>query len=119
MAACQKDQLSVLVMSPDTDIYHIGLPLQCVTQKQIIVQVSAVNSHQLRLLNLTSLVQALLNDPDLANIDPNLRPQILQTLFVVSGCAHFSADLGKQPFLGISISMHHLSHLETKQLLEH
>ena len=106
-------------MYPDTDTYHIGLPLQCVTQKQIIIQVSAVNSRQLRLLNLTSLVQALYNDPDLAHIDPNLRPQILQTLFVVSGCDYFLADLGKQPFSGISISMHHLSHLETKQIREH
>ena len=62
---------------------------------------SAVNSCQLRLLNLTSLVQALYNDPDLAHIDPNLRPQILQTLFVVSGCDYISffSRLGKATFL--------------------
>ena len=56
---------------------------------------------QLRLLNLASLVQALLNDPDLAHIDPILHPQILQTLFVVSGCDYISffSRLGKATFL--------------------
>ena len=92
---------NILIMSPDTDVYHIGLPLKCVTQKEIIVQVNAVNSRQLRLLNLTALVQALCNDPDLAHINPSLRPQILQTLFVVSGCDYISffSRLGKATFL--------------------
>ena len=48
----------ILIMSPDTD-YHIGLPLQCTTDKQIIVQVSAVSSRQIKLVNLTELVSAL------------------------------------------------------------
>ena len=64
----------VLIVSPDTDVYHIGLPLPCVTQKQILVQMSVINSQQLRLLNLTAFVQALGNDPDLAHLDPGILP---------------------------------------------
>ena len=80
----------VLVISPDTDVYHIGLPLKCVSEKQIIVQLSAVNSSQLKLLNLSALVNALRNDPDLAHIHPRTLPNILQTLYVATGCDYIS-----------------------------
>jgi len=73
-------------LSLDTDVYNSGLPLQCTTDKKIIVQVSAVSSRQTKFLNLTELVRAVRCDPDLAGIDPSILPQILQTLYVVSGC---------------------------------
>ena len=34
----------ILVLAPDTDIYMIGLPLQCTQDKDIIVQISDMNS---------------------------------------------------------------------------
>ena len=34
----------ILVISPDTDLYHIGVPLQCAIHKEVVVQVSLVNS---------------------------------------------------------------------------
>ena len=71
----------ILVISPDTDVYHIGLPLQCAIQKQVIVQVSPVNSKDLKLIHLTQLIKALQDDPDLAGINPSILPQILQTLY--------------------------------------
>ena len=91
----------ILILSPDTDVYQIGLPLQCVTIKQIIVQVSAMNSYQLRLLNLTALVQALQNDPDLAHLHSSALPKTLQVLYVASGCDYtsFFSGLGKGTFL--------------------
>ena len=46
----------ILILSPDTDIYHVGLPLKWVTQKEIIIQISAINSRQLKLLNLNGLI---------------------------------------------------------------
>ena len=33
----------ILIISADTDVYHIGLPLSCTEQKQIVVQVSQGN----------------------------------------------------------------------------
>ena len=91
----------ILIISPDTYVYHIGLPLPCVTQKQILVQVSAINSHQLRLLNLTAFVQALGNDPDLEHLDPGILPHVFQTLYVASGCDYISffSQVGKATFL--------------------
>ena len=57
---------TVLVLSPDTDIYMIGLPLQCTQDKDIIVQTSDMNSWELKLLYMKRLIAAISNDPDLA-----------------------------------------------------
>lgn len=91
----------VLIKSPDTDVYHIGLPLECTHQKQVLVQISPINSRELRLLNLTNLVDAMRRDPDLAAINPTILPQVLQTLYVVSGCDYISffRGIGKATFL--------------------
>ena len=51
-------------------IYIIGLPLKCTQEKEIIVQLSALNSHDVKLLHLQKLITALRDDPDLANIIP-------------------------------------------------
>ncbi len=75
----------ILNVSPDTDVYHIGLLLPCVMLKEIIVQVNAIHSSQLKLLNLTAFVNALKNDPDFTQIDPSILPKVFQTLNVVSG----------------------------------
>ncbi len=99
--ATQTDSDQILILSPDTDVYHIGLPLPCVMHKTIIVQVSTFNSRQLRLLNLTALVQALRNDPDLAHVDPSILPKVFQVLYAASGCDYISyfSGLGKASFL--------------------
>ena len=34
----------ILIISPDTDTYHIGLPIHKDEEKKIVVQVSALNS---------------------------------------------------------------------------
>ena len=60
---------NIPVLSPDTDVYHIGLPLACINNKEIIVQLSAINDKQLKLLHMSSLVKALDHDPDLSKID--------------------------------------------------
>lgn len=92
----------ILVISADmcTDVYHIGLPLCCTKQKEIIVQVNQVSSRQLKLLHLTGLLQALENDPDLAHIDQTILPQILQTIYITTGCdsISFFSKIGKATF---------------------
>ena len=87
-----------IIVSPDTDVYHIGLALPCVTQKQVLLQMSTVNSHQ---LNLTAYVQALGNDLDLAHLDPIILPQVFQTLYPASGCDYISffSQVDKATFL--------------------
>ena len=74
----------ILVVSPDTDVYHIGLPLVTNSGKDIAVQVSAINSKEVRFVNLSALAYALVNDPDLAALKSSDLPQILQTL-----CMHW------------------------------
>ena len=91
----------VLICSPDTDVYHIGLPLQSIQEKQVIVQTSAINSQELQLLHLNHLILALRNDPDLAAVNATILPQVLQTLFVSTGCDYtsFFSGVGKATFL--------------------
>ena len=91
----------VLIISRDTDVYHIGLPLQCTQTKEIMMQVSALSSRELQLLNITNLVQAFKADPDLALVDQEKVPHIMQTLYAVSGCDYvsFFSGVGKATFL--------------------
>ena len=91
----------VLIVSPDTDVYHIGLPLHPFHGKDVIVQISLVNSRELCLLHMNHLVSALRNDPDLAAIRSTILPQVLQTLFVTSGCDYISffSGIGKVTFV--------------------
>ena len=91
---------NILVLSPDTDVYMIGLPLQCTLTKHIIVQISKIGSHELKLLCTKTLIQALANDPDLANIPTNTQATVLQALFVITGCDYISffSGIGKGTF---------------------
>ena len=92
---------TILILSPDTDIYHIGLPLQYGSRKDIIIQISPFNTNELKYLHLSAFVTVLQNDPDLSAIPPHLIPQIFQTLFVASGCDYISffSGIGKATFL--------------------
>ena len=91
----------ILIKSPDTDVYHIGLPLECISRKQVVIQISPINSRELCLLSITVLVDAMQRDPDLAVITPSILPQVLQTLYVVSGCDYtsFFRGIGKVTFI--------------------
>ena len=61
----QTRNTKILVLSPDTDVYMIGMPLECAKSKEVIVQVSKHNARETAFLSLTSLTKALENDPDL------------------------------------------------------
>ena len=91
----------ILVLSPDTDVYMIGLPLQCTQDKEVIVQISDLKSRDLKLLHLNCLVAALVNDPDMASVPTSVRSNIIQALFVVSGCNYvsFFSGIGKASFV--------------------
>ena len=84
-------------MSPDTDVYHIGLTQ---TEKEVMVQINTYCSKSLQFLHLTNLKYALECDPDLSTIDKDLLPKIFQTLYVSTGCDYtsFFSGIGKATF---------------------
>ena len=88
----------LLIISRDTDV---GLPLLCTQTKEIMMQISALNSRELQLVNITNLVQAFKADPDLALLEQDKIPEIMQTVYAVSGCDYISvfSGLGKATFL--------------------
>ena len=66
----------ILIMS---DVYMIGLPLHSTKQKDIILQINTYSARELRFLNLSTMICLLHDDPDLARIDNNILPKIMQT----------------------------------------
>ena len=75
-----------LLYSPDTDVYHIGLPLLQKYPSDVFIQLSPVSSPERKLLHLNSLCDSLSADPDLAVIPSEVCPKFLQTLFICTGC---------------------------------
>lgn len=86
---------NILIFSPDTDVYHIGLThIQLMPSKQIIIQLSKSLSVSPKLLHLNALVQALHDDPDLSPIPTSWIPQAIQSLYVCTGCDYISFFVG-------------------------
>ena len=72
-----------LIFSPDTDVYHIGLPIMALLPEcKIIVQLSKHTDERARHLDMNTLITALHNDPDLSQIPLHVRPHVLQTLCI-------------------------------------
>ena len=90
-----------LILSPDTDVYHIGLPIIANTDLDIIVRLSTFNSLEHRFLDIQALIRALRNDPDLAAIEPREIAPVIQMLYISTGCdfISFFNGLGKVTFL--------------------
>ena len=97
----QTNATRIFIMSPDTDVFCIGLSLESIKPKEIIIQISPLNSRELRLLHLNRLVHALQCDPDLVALPSQIVPQVLQTLYVTTGCDYISffSGIGKATFL--------------------
>lgn len=91
----------VLVMSPDTDVYIIGLALRSTHDKNVMVQVSKYNARELRYLSLSALRLALHHDPELAPLRDGNIELALQAIYVSTGCDYtsFFSGIGKATFL--------------------
>jgi hypothetical protein len=50
------------------------------------MQISALSSKELQLVSITNLVQPFKTDPDLALLEQEKVPEIMQTVYAVSGC---------------------------------
>ena len=100
--AIQCEGQHILVYSPDTDVYVIGLPL-IDSSREYIVQNNVPHSQDLKYVNLNSLVQALKDDPDLASLPGDLVAPCFQVLFTISGCDYISyfTGFGKAAFMNV------------------
>ena len=76
----------ILIYSPDTDTYNIGLGLVSNTTKQFVIQLNVLHASEKKYLSLNNLCTALLNDPDLASLPRNSIFETLQVLFISTGC---------------------------------
>ena len=99
-----------LVFSPDTDVYHIGLPLLDTELHDVYVQLSPATSPELRLLHLNGLCQSLASDPDLALVPYTELPKIIQSLYISTGCDYvsFFPELARQVSSDSSLRMQSL-----------
>ena len=93
----------ILVYSPDTDVYNIGLPLLEELCKECIVQLNLPHAQDLKYMHLNNLMQALQYDPDLASLPRDKLGRAFQMLFICSGCDYISyfSGLGKAVFLNV------------------
>ena len=58
--------------------------------KEVLVQISPINSKDKKFVSLSALHEALCNDSDLACLESAKPAQILQTIFVYTGCDYIS-----------------------------
>ena len=95
------EQQQVLVYSPDTDVYNIGLTIT--TDKECIVQVNLPHTAETKYVHLHNLTLALLSDPDLGSIPRNELNPVLQMLYICSGCDYISyfVGYGKAAFFNV------------------
>ena len=86
-------------------MYHIGLPLISPTDK-VLVQLSKPSEKGLKLLDLCLLADVLKRDPNLSHIADGDVAQIIQTLFVATGCDYvsFFSGIGKNFFYHVFLS---------------
>ena len=94
---------NILVHSPDTDVYNIGLRLMPDISKQVVVQLNLPHVEDLKYLHLNYLIECFNTDPDLATLPQESLPHIMQMLFISTGCDFISyfSGFGKASVLNI------------------
>ena len=93
--ACSAFQCKhAVVYSPDTDTYHIGLPL---VSREVYVRVDMPGSQERKYINIPKLSTAICNDPDLQQLSQPEKVKVMQVLFIATGCDFtlFFRSLGK------------------------
>ena len=86
----------ILVYSPDTDVYNIGLSiLNRISDKDIYVHLNVPHSQIQQYLHLNNLLKALELDPDLASLQRSELANVFQVLFITSGCDYISYFVGQ------------------------
>ena len=90
-----------LVVSPDTDVYHIGLPIVAKHKMDVKVQLSRFNSKELCLLDIGALLDTFSADPELASIPNDKLATTMQMVYLSTGCDYvsFFHGFGKASFI--------------------
>ena len=94
----------ILMYSPDTDVYNIGIAVaNAFPLKEVIVQVNVAQSRELKYIPIHNIIKVLKIDPDIASLPQDDLPAIFHIFFVVSGCDYISyfSGFGKGTFLNI------------------
>lgn len=86
--ALKSEGTNILLYSPDTDVYNIGLGL-AENSKHVMVQLNPPHLEE-SYVDMRRLLQDLQNDSSLITIPSDSIGLTLQTLFVVSGCDYVS-----------------------------
>ena len=81
----QSQASSVLIYSPDTDVYNIELGFTKHHTKPYIVQINFPHADETRYININNLQTAMMSDFDLRSMPQNDLDLVLQTLFICSG----------------------------------
>ena len=98
--ALQTHYKHVLIYSPDTDVFNIGLTLLQHHDCHYIIQIN-LPQYPPRYISVNQLLHAFETDPDLASVQKNKLGSIMQQLYVCTGCDYVSyiAGVGKAMFL--------------------
>ena len=100
--AMQSQATNILIYSPDTDVYNIGLSfLNQHPTATYIIQLNIPHADEKKYINLNNLKMALSKDTDLSNVPQDEVCLILQTLFICTGCDYISyiKSIGKATVL--------------------
>ena len=73
-----------LIVSADTDVTFIGLPMQFPTNT-ILIKTNVAGKPS-KYLHMHKLQDAIQRDPDLAGVPDTIRAQVLQAVYALSGC---------------------------------
>jgi hypothetical protein len=77
---------NIVIYSPDTDVFHVGLPfVEKYPTKHYLVQLKDFASEKIY-LNVNKLIDLMNKNTDLKSIDSKNIPLNIQTLFICSGC---------------------------------
>ena len=79
----------ILINSPDTDIYNIGLGIPS-DNKEYIIQLNVHHSMEKKYFNLNNFKLAIHRDPDLNHLQREHLYLIVQSLYVSTGCDYLS-----------------------------
>ena len=98
--AASSSYKNIMIYSPDTDTYHVGLPFVRHTDKRIVILQKAEPGNW-QCLDVNELLSCFDKDPDLSSLSRNLLPHIIQSLFISTGCDYvsFFVGLGKVSFM--------------------
>ena len=98
----QSQATDILIYSPDTDVYNIGLSF--LNQHHTVtytIHLNIPHANEKKYISLNNLKIALSKDMDLSNLPQDKLCLILQTLFICTGCDYISyfKSIGKVTIL--------------------